>query len=89
MRTTSFFAMVIALAVSACTIRSDIRYLVVSKDVRRHVYINQLDYNAAITAEAAGSSRVVPAISFNNLSHPRRCASFIHLRNLPRKGRHH
>ncbi len=37
------------------TIRSDIRYLVVSKDVRRHRLIS-------VTAEVASSSLVVPAI---------------------------
>jgi hypothetical protein len=36
------------------TIRSDIRYLVVSKDVRRH--------RLTVTAEVASSSLVVPAI---------------------------
>src|SRR5205814_1374758 len=45
------------------TIRSDMRYLVVSKDVRRHRLIS-IDYitTLPVTAEAAGSSPVVPAI---------------------------
>ena len=40
------------------TIRSDIRYLVVSKDVRRHRLISIV----SVTAEVASSSLVVPAI---------------------------
>jgi hypothetical protein len=48
------------------TIRSDIRYLVVSKDVRRHRLIS-IDYITTVTAEVASSSLVVPAISFKNL----------------------
>ena len=40
------------------TIRSDIRYLVVSKDVRRHRLIS----TDSVTAEVASSSLVVPAI---------------------------
>jgi hypothetical protein len=42
------------------TIRSDIRSLVVSKDVRRHRLIS-IDY-ITVTAEVASSSLVVPAI---------------------------
>src|ERR1700675_2424097 len=50
------------------TLRSDIRYLVVSKDVRRHrlisiYYITTLP----VTAEVASSSLVVPAISFHRV----------------------
>jgi hypothetical protein len=45
------------------TIRSDIRYLVVSKDVHQHRLIS-ISYitTLPVTAEAAGSSPVVPAI---------------------------
>jgi hypothetical protein len=43
------------------TIRSDIRYLVVSKDVRRHRLIS-------VTAEVASSSLVVPAIPIQALT---------------------
>jgi hypothetical protein len=45
------------------TIRSDIRYLVVSKDVRRHrlISINYIK-TLSVTAEVASSSLVVPAI---------------------------
>jgi len=51
------------------TIRSDIRYLVVSKDVRRHRLIS-IDYitTLPVTAEVASSSLVVPAISFQELT---------------------
>src|SRR6267154_1282882 len=47
------------------TIRGDLRYLVVSKDVRRHRLIS-IDYitTLPVTAEVASSSLVVPAISF-------------------------
>jgi hypothetical protein len=50
------------------TIRSDIRYLVVSKDVRRHrlISINYIK-TLSVTAEVASSSLVVPAILFKNL----------------------
>ena len=45
------------------TIRSDIRYLVVSKDVRRHRLISSgYITTLAVTAEVASSSLVVPAI---------------------------
>ncbi len=47
------------------TIRAALRYLVVSKDVRRHRLIS-IDYikTLSVTAEVASSSLVVPAISF-------------------------
>jgi hypothetical protein len=50
------------------TIRSDIRYLAVSKDVRRHRLISS-DYITTLPchAEVASSSLVVPAITFNHL----------------------
>src|SRR5260370_39545573 len=47
------------------TIRSDIWYLVVSKDVRRHRLIS-IDY-ITVTAEVASSSLVVPAILFKRV----------------------
>ena len=43
------------------TIRSDVRYRRVSKDVRRHRLISS-DYIKSVTAEVASSSLVVPAI---------------------------
>ena len=47
------------------TIRAALRYLVVSKDVRRHrlISINYIK-TLSVTAEVASSSLVVPAISF-------------------------
>jgi beta-lactamase class D len=50
------------------TIRSDVRYRKVSKDVRRHRLISS-DYIKIlpVTAEVASSSLVVPAITFNHL----------------------
>ena len=51
------------------TIRADMRYLLVSPDVRRHRLISR-DYlrTLAVTAEAAGSSPVVPAIHSEELT---------------------
>jgi len=50
------------------TIRGDLRYLVVSKDVRRHRLIS-IDYvtTLPVTAEVASSSFVVPAVFFSEL----------------------
>src|SRR6266446_5362345 len=50
------------------TIRGDIRYLLVSRDVRRHRLISR-DYitTLPVTAEVASSSLVVPAIPFKHL----------------------
>ena len=50
------------------TIRADMRYLLVSTDVRQHRLISS-DYikMLPVTAEAAGSSPVVPAILLKNL----------------------
>jgi hypothetical protein len=50
------------------TIRTDIRYLEVSKDVRRHrlISINYIK-TLSVTAEVASSSLIVPAIPLKNL----------------------
>ena len=51
-------------------IRADMRCFLISTDVRRHRLISR-DSITTVTAEAAGSSPVVPAISSNTLGVPK------------------